>query len=464
MVSIAARMAKFPHSLTRLAADGRSPTWNTRWPIASNRGRARSTSAASPPATTNSLAAAAASGLPNTGAEMKRRPRLACRAATSSAVATAIVLIETCTAFAPRPASRPSSPERTDSSAASSASMESTMSRPPAASRGVRAIAAPALTRGSVFPGERFQTVRSWPALRILAAMAAPIRPSPSKPTFIGGSFPLASALCFARAVACLRQAPYANSLARRDKAQATQSRTFALAMKSSVGGPAAGKVVDRAGAERAFAARQPANERSRLLDRSEALHRDLRPHVGDVGGGNLFEDRRLDRGGRNRVDGDAVLRQFLAERLGEADHRRFRSAIGRGRRIALLAGDRGNVDDPPVAARLHQARDKPVAIEETVDVDVEDPLPFGDGVVDDGGVRPGYASAANERVDGAHGRIRIFGGAFDVFRARDVDQSSAALRAEFGRRRSELLGIEVPQRDLSAFSDDAACDRESNS
>src|SRR5271166_6534481 len=206
-----------------------------------------------------------------------------------------MVLIETCRAFAPRPASRPSSPERTDSSAASSASMESTMSRPPAASRGVRAIAAPALTRGSVFPGERFQTVRSWPALRILAAMAAPIRPSPRKPTFIGGSFPLASALCFARAVACLRQARSSHQAGTASAAgspgQSGEKQgpgdpkpAFALAMKSSVGGPAAGKVVDRAGAERTFAARQPAYERSRLLDRSEALHRDLRPHVGDVG------------------------------------------------------------------------------------------------------------------------------------------------------------------------------------
>ena len=113
MVSIAAMIAKFPHSLTRLADDGRSPTSNTRWPTASNIGRARAISAASPAATTNSFAAAAASGRPNTQAEMKRWPWLAWRAAAASAAATEIVLIETCSAFGSRPAIRPSSQERT---------------------------------------------------------------------------------------------------------------------------------------------------------------------------------------------------------------------------------------------------------------------------------------------------------------------------------------------------------------
>src|SRR5208337_3848880 len=46
---------------------------------------------------------------------------------------------------------------------------------------------------------------------------------------------------------------------------------------------------------ERAFAARQPTDQRSCLLDGSEPLHRNFRPHVGNEFRGDLFEDRRLD-------------------------------------------------------------------------------------------------------------------------------------------------------------------------
>ena len=63
----------------------------------------------------------------------------------------------------------------------------------------------------------------------------------------------------------------------------------------------------------------------------------------------DLVEDRGLGGRRRDRVDGDVVAGEFLAERLRQRDHAGLRRRIVRGVRIAFLAGDRGDVDDPPV-------------------------------------------------------------------------------------------------------------------
>ena len=124
-----------------------------------------------------------------------------------------------------------------------------------------------------------------------------------------------------------------------------------------SIRRPPSRQIEHRPGAERALAARQPARQRRDFLDDAETVHRDFRAHVGDCAAVHCS------RIGVSIVAGVialtyAVLGEFLAERLGQADHRRLRRAIGRGGRIALLAGDRGHVDDPAVAARLHRLGD----------------------------------------------------------------------------------------------------------
>jgi hypothetical protein len=67
-VSMADASRKLPLSFTRLAACGCSDTTKVRWPIAPNSGTNGARTFGAPAATTKSFAAAAASGLPNTGA------------------------------------------------------------------------------------------------------------------------------------------------------------------------------------------------------------------------------------------------------------------------------------------------------------------------------------------------------------------------------------------------------------
>ena len=66
--SMTEAIRKLPLIFTRLAALGSSPSTKVRCPTASKIGVIASMAAGAPAATTNSLAAAAASGLPNTGA------------------------------------------------------------------------------------------------------------------------------------------------------------------------------------------------------------------------------------------------------------------------------------------------------------------------------------------------------------------------------------------------------------
>ena len=88
-------MRKFPLIFTRFVFEGFSPNRNVFCPMASNKGMHASTESAGPAATTNNFAAAAASGLPNTGAETKLCPRFVCSAASLSASAPLIVLADT---------------------------------------------------------------------------------------------------------------------------------------------------------------------------------------------------------------------------------------------------------------------------------------------------------------------------------------------------------------------------------
>ena len=120
--------------------------------------------------------------------------------------------------------------------------------------------------------------------------------------------------------------------------------------MKSpSVGRAAARGVEDRGGGEAALLARRPADEGRHLVDRAEAAHRDLGEHEVDVLCGIWSKIAVRTAAGVTALTVTPLPRELLAERLGEADHRRLRRRVGRGVGVALLAGDRGDVDDAPV-------------------------------------------------------------------------------------------------------------------
>src|SRR5208337_3848828 len=82
------------------------------------------------------------------------------------------------------PARMPSGPDTTARTASSSARLEITISAPAAAAAGDLAKVAPSSRSGEALSEQRFQTTSGWPARRTLAAIAAPILPSPTKAIF----------------------------------------------------------------------------------------------------------------------------------------------------------------------------------------------------------------------------------------------------------------------------------------
>src|SRR2546421_3076150 len=85
-----------------------------------------------------------------------------------------------------------------------------------------------------------------------------------------------------------------------------------------------------------------------------------------------------VDEAGADRVDGDAVRREFDGQRLGQADHTVLARGVGHGQLHALLSTGGGDVDDPPPAAFTRTRALQPAAghPEHAVEIDVDEPFP----------------------------------------------------------------------------------------
>ncbi len=130
--------------------------------------------------------------------------------------------------------------------------------------------------------------------------------------------------------------------------------------------------------------AREEGDERRDLLGLAEAPERDAGDHVVDVLLRELVEDRRLgSTAGAIELTRTPVPARSLPIDFVIPITAALRRRVGGGHRVPLLAGDRGDVDDAPVAAVLHPGDHRAVAEEDAVAVDGEDALPLGVGDVD---------------------------------------------------------------------------------
>jgi hypothetical protein len=135
----------------------------------------------------------------------------------------------------------------------------------------------------------------------------------------------------------------------------------------------------------------------------------------------HLLEDAGARRGRRDAVDGDVVAGQFLAERLGQRDDAGLGGRIGGRVRVAFLAGDRGDVDDAAVTARLHAGGDRAVGVERAVEVDVDHPAPLLHRIGVHREVLARDAGAVDQDGNGAQFGLGLGDGALGVLRPRDV-------------------------------------------
>ena len=96
---------------------------------------------------------------------------------------------------------------------------------------------------------------------------------------------------------------------------------------------------------------------------------------------------RRIDRAGRDRVDADAKRAHFARERFGEADDRRFGSAVVNELDAADLSELRGHVDDDAGLAGEHGGQDGLGHQEHAADMHGEHPVEIRGRQVDEQGL-----------------------------------------------------------------------------
>ena len=166
----------------------------------------------------------------------------------------------------------------------------------------------------------------------------------------------------------------------------------------------------------------------------------------------------RLRGGGRDAVHRDVVAGQLLAERFGQRDDAGLRRAVGRGVRVAFLAGNRRDVDDAAVVLPDHVRHDGAAAQKDAGQIDVEHLLPGVDRILPDLLLRPGDAGICDEDVDAAERLDRGARGGFDGGRTR-MSTTASVRRVHPSKLASDRLderAIAIPERHDGARGEQA--------
>src|SRR6266478_2173263 len=151
----------------------------------SSTGRARATSACSPPTSASSLPSRAGSTLPPTGHSTNAAPSCDTDAPIARIVSGRTVLISITNLPASLPVRMPWGARYTASLAVSLSNITMTVSQPSTSSAGDAKALAPMSVRGLVFAWSRFQTPTSCPNAINRCAIDDPIRPVPHTPIFM---------------------------------------------------------------------------------------------------------------------------------------------------------------------------------------------------------------------------------------------------------------------------------------
>ena len=125
------------------------------------------------------------------------------------------------------------------------------------------------------------------------------------------------------------------------------------------------------------FSSHRNADAARDLVRLSEAADRNLRDDLAEHVLRHRGDHVRVDIAGRDRVDGHAVARAFLRQRLGEAVDARLGGGIIDLAILPGLAVDRADVDDPAIAAAGHAFEHRLGHVEAAAEVGVDDVLPF---------------------------------------------------------------------------------------
>ena len=166
--------------------------------------------------------------------------------------------------------------------------------------------------------------------------------------------------------------------------------------------------------------AHQPGHHVGDLLALAQAADGDVADdafqHLG-VHGADHFG---VDIAGRDAVDGDALPRILQRQGLGEADHPGLGGGIVGLADLALLAVDRGDVDDAAMAPVAHAVDDLARHVEDAVHIDADHVGPLVVAHLVEEAVA-GDAGVVDQDVDGAELILDLLHGAGAVVETADI-------------------------------------------
>ena len=159
-------------------------------------------------------------------------------------------------------------------------------------------------------------------------------------------------------------------------------------------------------------------------------------------------EHRGLGGGRRHAVDEHAVFGELLAERFGQADQPGLRRAVVRRVGVALLAGDRRDVDDTSVAARDHVRHDRAAGQVRRDQVDLDHAAPDRRIELPGGAVAAGDAGVVDQDVDLPVALDRRLDRGIDRILLRQLDHRAGHVAAvgQLAARMLDAVGVDVPQ------------------
>jgi len=148
------------------------------------------------------------------------------------------------------------------------------------------------------------------------------------------------------------------------------------LAAAVSIRRPPPASVITLPRHKRTIRTRQKMRHRRNLLRRARPAHRDALGHIVHLGLRQLLQYLRTDHRRRHRIHANPFRSYLFADRLSKSDHSRLSRRVAAHIGIAFLAGNRGDIDYPSIAARPHVREHRAAAMKHAAHIHRDNMLP----------------------------------------------------------------------------------------
>ena len=187
---------------------------------------------------------------------------------------------------------------------------------------------------------------------------------------------------------------------------------------------------------------------RRNLLRRARSAHGDALGHIIHLGLRQLLQYLRTDHRRRHRIHANPFRSYLFADRLSKSDHSRLSRRVAAHIGIAFLAGNRGDIDYPSIAARPHVRQHRAAAMKHAAHIHRDNMLPVIVGELPNRSGSPGDPGVVHQYVNAAGAREHLGHGRIHGVRAGNVDGYGERSAADRLRHFRSALEVQIGDRD----------------